>query len=137
MNKSENKSESENVLSHPKEVSIMNKSENKSESENVLSHPKEVSIMNKSENKSESENVLSHPRDKKAEHDYLSDPELMAFDTCIGNLVRELRNAQRALKYLETINVDMHKLEGKVREVQEEHWKRLAKFRKSQHKDIP
>ncbi len=90
----------------------------------------------------------------------------MVFDTCIGNLVWELRNAQRALseykttipkidspderiyymktrEYLETINVDMHKLEGKVREAQEElseraeRWTRIAKFRKSQHKDIP
>ena len=39
--------------------------------------------------------------DKKAEHDYLkADPELMAYVTCIGNLVRELRNAQRAVKLL-------------------------------------
>ena len=117
-------------------------------------------------NKTKSENVLSHPRDKKAEHDYLSDPKFVAFDTCIGNLVWELRNAQRALseykttipkidspderiyymktrEYLETINVDMHKLEGKVREAQEElsgraeRRTRIAKFRKSQHKDIP
>ena len=44
----------------------------------------------------------------------------------IGNLVRELRNAQRALKYLEYINADMCKLEGKVHKVQEKHWKRLA-----------
>ncbi len=56
--------------------------------------------------KSESENVL---------------------DTCVGHLVRELRNA---LKYLEHINADMHKLKGKVREVQEEDWKTLAEFRK-------
>ncbi len=82
--------------------------------------------------KSESENVLSHPKeDKKAEHDNLSDEELMSFDTCIGNFVRELRNAQKALKYLGYINADMCKLEGKVHEVQEEHRKRLAKSRKT------
>ena len=44
----------------------------------------------------------------------------------IGNLIRELRNAQRALKCLQYIDADMCKLEGKVRKVQKKHWKRLA-----------
>ena len=40
----------------------------------------------------------------------------------IGNLIRELRNAQRSLKCLQYINADMGKLEREVHKVQKKHW---------------
>ena len=165
------KSESENVLSHPKEDKKAEHDNLSDEEEELMSfdtcignfvrelrnaqkalkylgyinadmcklegkvhevqeeHRKRLAKSRKTMSKSES--ILSHLRGKKVEHNYLSDQELVSFDTCIGSLVRELRNVQIALIHLEYINDNMHELEGKAREVQEEHWKRLAKSREA------
>ncbi len=91
------------------------------------------------------EDVLdgNHGKTKEEAHTGKVVTEFMTFDECIGNLEGELRNAQRALdeykitvpetdspderiyymktrEYLETINVDMRELEGKVHDVREE-----------------
>ena len=98
------------------------------------------------------EDVLdgNHGKTKEEAHTGKVVTEFMTFDECIGNLEGELRNAQRALdeykitvpetdspderiyymktrEYLETINVDMRELEGKVHDVREELLERVKR----------
>ncbi len=153
------KSESENVLSHPRDkkaelmdvdTCIGNLVRELRNAQRALKYLEYINAdMCKLEGKvhevqekhwkrlAQSESTLSHLRDKRVEHIYLSDQELVSFDTCIGNLVWEVRNVQIALTHLEYINDNIHQLEGKAREVQEEHWKRLVKSREAQTKDMP